>query len=214
MFNYAIAREQMVVQQIEGRGIRETAVLQAMRNVPREAFVQSAYREHAYDDTPLPIPNEQTISQPYVVALMLATLQPQPEYRVLEIGTGSGYAAALLGQIVQDVHTVERHSGLVDLARSRLMKLAYTNVHVHHGDGSQGWPEFAPYDGIVVAASGPHIPQPLKEQMAIGARLVMPVGEKRGKQQLICLIRHNRYDYELKKLGGVAFVPLVGENGW
>ncbi len=204
----------MVVQQIEGRGIQETAVLQAMRTVPREIFVMPAYCEQAYDDTPLPIPNQQTISQPYVVALMLSALQLQSEERVLEIGTGSGYAAALLSQIVKEVHTVERHPDLVKYARSRLAQLEYTNVHVHHGDGTLGWPEFAPYDGIVVAAGGPHIPESLKEQLAIGARLIMPVGPDQRKQQLICLTRRSKQNYELKKLGGVAFVPLVGESGW
>lgn len=207
-------RDQMVAHQIEGRGIHDEAILQAMRTVPREFFVMENYRKFAYDDTPLPIPEQQTISQPYVVALMIRALCLHSGDRVLEIGTGSGYAAALLGQIAAEVHTVERLRQLVNFARANLQKLEYANVFVHHGDGTRGWPASAPYDAIVVAAGGPDIPQSLKEQLVIGGRLVIPVGKSERRQHLICLTRLDELDYRRTNLGAVAFVPLIGEEGW
>lgn len=207
-------RERMVTQQIEGRGIHDVAILQAMRLVPREAFVTEAYQIYAYDDTPLPIPEKQTISQPYVVALMIRALRLSPNDSVLEIGTGSGYAAALIGQIAQEIHSVERHKKLASYARRRLALLEYDNVHVHLGDGTLGWPENAPYNGIIVAAGGPDVPASLKQQLVIGGRLVMPVGSSERRQHLICLTRESDAKYRRTDLGAVAFVPLIGEEGW
>jgi len=207
-------RDQMVARQIKGRGIYDEAILHAMSTVPREAFVMDKYRKYAYDDTPLPIAGKQTISQPYVVALMIRALQLESTDRVLEIGTGSGYAAALLGQICAQVHTVERLRQLVTFARQNLAILEYTNVFVHHGDGTLGWPEEAPYDGIIVAAGGPDVPNSLKKQLEIGGRLVMPVGSNERRQDLICLTRESENNFRRSNLGAVAFVPLIGEEGW
>lgn len=207
-------RERMVTYQIANRGVRAPAVLAAMRAVPRELFVPEAYRAYAYDDTPLPIPADQTISQPYVVAYMIAALELAPTDRVLEIGTGSGYAAALLSRIVREVYTVERHRVLADYARRRLVEAGYDNVQVHHGDGTLGWPEHAPYDGIIVAAGGPTVPLSLQQQMAIGGRLVMPVGRSRHQQHLVLLTRVSEDGYTDETLAPVAFVPLIGDEGW
>jgi protein-L-isoaspartate(D-aspartate) O-methyltransferase len=212
--DFAAQRERMVREQIEARGFYDQAVLKALRSVPREAFVLPAYRHFAYDDTPLPIPGQQTISQPYVVALMLRALRLKPENRVLEVGAGSGYAAALLSRIVREVYTVERLEVLVNYARQRLAELGYNNVTVRQGDGSRGWPEHAPYDGIVVAAGGPSVPASLKAQLAIGGRLVIPVGVSTRSQDLLLLLRHGEHEYEERNLGPVAFVPLIGDEGW
>lgn len=207
-------RQRMVATQIEGRGIHDRQILQAMRTVPREAFVMPNYRQHAYDDSPLPISGQQTISQPYVVALMIRALRLKPDDRVLEIGSGSGYAAALLAQIAAEVHTVERLRQLVDFSRQNLTSAGCTNVFVHHADGTLGWPDKAPYDAIIVAAGGPEIPLPLKQQLQIGGRLVMPVGGKERSQNLICLTREDEIDFRQSNLGAVAFVPLIGAEGW
>ncbi len=207
-------RQRMVAEQIAGRGIQDTAVIDAMLTVPREIFVMDAYQHYAYDDTPLPIPGRQTISQPYVVALMLAALELKPADRVLEIGTGSGYAAALLGQMVQEVYTVERIPELVRYARERLTLLAYDHVHVHEGDGTLGWPAEAPYDGIVVAAGGPSVPVSLRDQLVIGGRLIIPVGSSERRQYLVCVTREGEQEFSRRELGAVAFVPLIGSEGW
>jgi protein-L-isoaspartate(D-aspartate) O-methyltransferase len=207
-------RERMVERQIKGRGIRDPAILDAMREVPRERFVVKEYQASAYDDTPLPIPAEQTISQPYVVALMIRALRLRGEEKVLEVGSGSGYAAAILSRIVPEVHAVERHHELVDYARQRLAELGYDNVHVHHGDGTRGWPEAAPYDAIMVSASGPRVPDALRKQLVIGGRLVMPVGSSRGQQSLLRITRLSEDRFRDRNLGGVRFVPLIGEEGW
>lgn len=207
-------RERMVAEQVAGRGIVDPAVLAAMRQVPREAFVADKYRDFAYDDGPLPILEGQTISQPYVVALMIEALLLQPEDRVLEIGTGSGYAAAVLSRIVAEVYTVERIEALVTYAQQNLSRLEYDNVWVKQGDGTLGWPEHAPYNGIVVAAGGPKIPNPLKEQLAIGGRIVMPVGSEQRAQQLVRATRVSENDFDQERLGHVRFVPLIGEQGW
>lgn len=207
-------REKMVSQQIKERGIHDPAILDAMRHVPRDLFVSEPYRLHAYDDTPLPIPNKQTISQPYVVALMIDALRLTQMDTVLEIGTGSGYAAALLGLIVKEVHTVERHEELVDYAQERLKILGIENVFVHHGDGTLGWPANAPYQGIVVAAGGPDVPLSLREQLAVNGRLVIPVGQSERRQHLFCLYREDERDYRKTDMGAVAFVPLIGKEGW
>lgn len=207
-------REQMVARQIEGRGLRDPAILAAMREVPREAFVSERHRQFAYDDGPLPILEGQTISQPYVVALMIQMLYLKPEDRVLEIGTGSGYAAAILSRIASEVHTVERVESLVQYAQQNLAAVGYENVHVHHGDGTLGWPEYAPYNAIIVAAGGPQIPQALKDQLAVGGRLVMPVGSEQRAQRLVRLTRLDEDEYEQETLSHVRFVPLIGEQGW
>jgi protein-L-isoaspartate(D-aspartate) O-methyltransferase len=207
-------REQMVARQIEGRGLTDPAILAAMREVPREAFVSEKHRQFAYDDGPLPIPEGQTISQPYVVALMIQMLHLKPEDRVLEIGTGSGYAAAILSRIASEVHTVERMEALVEYARQNLAVVGYENVFVHQGDGTLGWPEHAPYDAIIVAAGGPDIPPALKDQLAVGGRLVMPVGSEQRAQRLVRLTRLEEDEFERENLSHVRFVPLIGEQGW
>jgi protein-L-isoaspartate(D-aspartate) O-methyltransferase len=203
----------MVQRQIARRGIRDERVLAALREVPREAFVSGELAEFAYDDTPLPIEAGQTISQPYIVALMIEALRPSPGDRVLEIGAGSGYAAAVLSRAVAEVFAVERHGELAELARSRLAALGYRNVEVRHGDGSLGWVEHAPYQGIVVAAGGPSIPRALLDQLAVGGCLVMPVGPSR-LQQLIRVTRTGDTEYVREDLSDVRFVPLIGEQGW
>lgn len=207
-------RKQMVERQIQRRGIREPALIAALREVPRERFVSEEYTASAYDDSALPIPAGQTISQPYVVALMIRALQLSADDRVLEVGSGSGYAAAVLSRIASEVYAVERHEELVTYARKRLADLGYDNVHVRHADGTMGWPEHAPFQGIMVSASGPRVPQPLREQLAIGGRLVMPIGKERGMQTLVRLTRTGEEQFQEKDLGGVRFVPLIGEQGW
>lgn len=207
-------RKRMVEQQIERRGIRNPAIVAALLEVPRERFVSDEYRASAYDDTALPIPAGQTISQPYVVALMIKALQISKGDRVLEVGSGSGYAAAVLSHIAGEVYAVERHEELVTYAQKRLGDLSYENVHVRHADGTMGWPEHAPYDGILVSASGPRVPQPLREQLAVGGRLVMPIGQARGMQTLVRLTRTGEDQFKEKDLGGVRFVPLIGKQGW
>jgi len=212
-YDFERQRAQMVAEQLKARGIGDTAVLNAMSQVPREHFVPSAYVEHAYRDGPIPILAHQTISQPYVVAYMFSTLSLQPADRVLEIGTGSGYAAAVLSRIVQEVFTVERHHALVEYARERLSDPAYDNVHILHGDGSLGWPEYAPYDAIVVAAGGPHVPPALQQQLAVDGRLIMPVGKRKG-QRLVLVRREGPEAFIRESLVTVRFVPLVGEEAW
>ncbi len=207
-------RLRMVANQLERRGVTDPAVLAAMREVPREAFVSEKHQEFAYDDGPLPILEGQTISQPYVVALMIETLELKPQDRVLEIGTGSGYAAAVISLIAAEVYTVERFEALVDYARANLAVTGYQNVHLRHGDGTLGWPEHAPYDAIIAAAGGPSIPPALKEQLALGGRLVMPVGSAQRAQQLVKLVRLPDGKFKERKLSHVRFVPLIGEQGW
>jgi protein-L-isoaspartate(D-aspartate) O-methyltransferase len=207
-------REAMVAGQLVARGIHDDAVLDAMRTVPREAFLPEDMVEFAYRDSPLPIAEGQTISQPYIVALMAETLQLEPSDRVLEIGTGSGYAAAILSRIASDVYTIERHAALAEGARTVLEELDYDNVHVRHADGTRGWPEGAPYDAIVVAAGGPRVPHTLRDQLAIGGRLVMPVGSVPRLQELVRVTRTSESEYRRERLGGVQFVPLIGAEGW
>jgi protein-L-isoaspartate(D-aspartate) O-methyltransferase len=204
----------MVVEQIAGRGVTDPVILAAFAAVPRERFVAAQYRHLAYRDGPLPTEAGQTISQPYVVALMLSALRLRPTDRVLEIGTGSGYAAALLSRMVAEVYTIERHGGLARSAAALLTELGYDNVQVSHGDGSLGWPERAPYDGIIVAAGSPGVPQALKEQLVVGGRLVIPVGRLKYWQRLVRVTRQSESDYSLHRMGRVRFVPLVGKQGW
>jgi protein-L-isoaspartate(D-aspartate) O-methyltransferase len=206
-------RERMV-ELIVRRGVRDPAVLAAMRKVPREHFVAGDRAHRAYDDTPLPIGEGQTISQPYIVAAMTEALRLRPRDRVLEIGTGSGYAAAVLAVIAAEVYTVERLERLAESARRRLEELGFANVHVRHGDGSLGWPEHAPYDAIVVTAGGPDVPHSLLRQMAVGGRLVMPVGPTTRSQRLVRVVRTGEETYDRERLEDVAFVPLIGAEGW
>jgi protein-L-isoaspartate(D-aspartate) O-methyltransferase len=207
------AREKMVRTQIVARGLRDRAVLEAMRTVPREAFLPPELEEFAYDDTPLPIESRQTISQPYIVALMTEALELRGSERVLEIGTGSGYAAAILGRVAREVYTVERHEELASLAVRRLRTLGFHNVSVLHGDGTLGWPQHAPFDAIVVAAGGPKVPRALLEQLAVGGRLVIPVGEE-DSQKLLRVTRQADGRFVEEDLGDVRFVPLIGAEGW
>ena len=207
-------RRRMVETQIERRGIRDERVLAAMRSVPRDAFVGESLRREAYDDTPLPIEEGQTISQPYIVALMLEAARLAPGDRMLEIGAGSGYASAVASRLVAHVDAIERHPRLAALARERLARLGYANVDVRAADGSGGWPAGAPYDAIVVAAAGPRVPAPLREQLAIGGRLVLPVESGARAQRLVLVTRSAADAWHEDDLGGVMFVPLVGEQGW
>jgi protein-L-isoaspartate(D-aspartate) O-methyltransferase len=206
-------REEMVERQIARRGVRSEPVLRAMRRVPRHAFVPDSSQAAAYDDSPLPIGTGQTISQPYIVAYMTELLELESDDRVLEIGTGSGYAAAVLAEIVDEVFTVERHANLAETARKRFTDLGYENVHVREGDGTKGWPEAGPFDAIIVAAGGPQVPESLKHQLAQGGRLVIPVGSSYS-QQLLRIRRVGEEEWKTEMLSGVRFVPLVGEEGW
>ena len=208
------ARRRMVEAQIARRGVRDPAVLAAMAEVPREEFVPAHRAGDAYGDAPLPIGEGQTISQPYIVALMTEALRLTRGDRVLEIGTGSGYAAAVLSEIAAEVYTIERLAPLADSARHRLADLGYDTVHVQCGDGTLGWPEHAPYDAIVATAGGPEVPNALLEQLAIGGRLVMPVGASPHEQHLVRVVRKTADDYDHEDLGAVAFVPLIGAQGW
>ena len=212
--DFARLRDEMVEKAVFRRGVRSELVLNAMRAVPREAFLPDQLREFAYQDSPLPIEEGQTISQPYIVAFMTEALALQGGERILEIGAGSGYAAAVLSRIAGDVYTVERIGQLAEKAASTLADLGYHNVHVRHEDGTKGWPEHAPYDGIVVAAGGPEIPESLKEQLKIGGRLVIPVGRDPRVQELVRVTRISENRYDREDLADVRFVPLTGEEGW
>jgi len=207
-------REQMIEHQLIARGLRDQTVLNAVGAVQREEFIPSDLVEFAYSDSPLPIAASQTISQPYIVALMTAALELKPDERVLEVGTGSGYAAAVLSEIAKEVYTIERHKILANTARKRLERLDYKNILVLHGDGTLGWPEYAPFDAIVVTAGGPDVPETLKRQMAIGGRLVIPVGAFLHVQQLLRIRRISEDEYKEEDLGSVRFVPLIGVAGW
>jgi protein-L-isoaspartate(D-aspartate) O-methyltransferase len=202
----------MIAEQLRRRNIRDERVLQAMAAVRRHRFVPDALYEQAYSDNALPIAEQQTISQPFIVALTAEALMLQGNERLLEIGTGSGYAAAVLSLLVHEVWTMERFRSLAETAAARLHAEGFTNVHVGIGDGTGGWPEHAPYDAIAVAAAGPHIPQSLVDQLAVGGRLVIPVGS-REEQQLVRVVR-TAQGLRQDRLGPVRFVPLVGQDGW
>jgi protein-L-isoaspartate(D-aspartate) O-methyltransferase len=210
----AAARERMVERQLRGRGVRDEAVLTAMNDVPREAFVAPSFAEAAYEDTPLPIAVGQTISQPYVVGLMIEALELQANDVALEVGSGSGYAAAVMSRICRQVYGVERHAELVEASRRALAELGYENVEIIHADGTLGLPERAPFDAILVSAGGPAIPSALREQLAVGGRMIIPVGEATNIQRLVRAKRTSDTDWPEDDLGPVAFVPLVGEQGW
>ena len=209
--DFTALRDQMVEHQIAARGVRDPAVLAAMRSVPREAFVSLESAFQAYADRPLPIGEGQTISQPYVVALMCEVLRLGGGERVLDIGTGSGYAAAVLSRIAAEVYTVERHQSLLQVACERFHTLSYRNIHSRRGDGTLGWPEHAPFAGIMVAAGVSRIPPALYEQLALGGRLVIPVETDAHRQILICDTKRSNDRFERENLGGVRFVPLIDD---
>lgn len=210
--SYTAARNKMVKDQLTWRGIQDKRVLDAMRATPRHHFVPSEYTHLAYDDCPLPIGQGQTISQPYIVALMTELLSLQGDENVLEVGAGSGYQAAILAQLCRQVHTIERHPELANQARARLAALNLANVQVHTGDGSLGLPDYAPFQAILVTAAAPHTPPPLLEQLDEGGRLVLPVGS-RGVQTLEIYTRQGDKTQRRSHIP-VAFVPLRGEHGW
>src|SRR5712691_8974870 len=211
---FAEQRHRMVETQLLGRGMRDQAVLTAMRTVPREAFVPAELRAWAYEDMPLPIGDRQTISQPYIVASMTAALQLSPDDRVLEIGTGSGYAAAVLSGLAKTVYTVERLETRVRHACQCLRRLGYRTVCLRHADGTLGWPEYAPYQEIVVTAGGPTLPAALQDQLALGGRLVIPMGAHQRRQQLLRVTREGETTFRQEAFGVVGFVPLIGAQGW
>jgi len=212
--DFARLRREMVDKHIRARGVRSEPVLAAMAKVPREAFLPGELHEFAYEDSALPIAAEQTISQPYIVALMLDALALEGGERVLEIGTGSGYAAAVLAEIAGEVFTVERIGQLAEKSAAVLSGLGYGNVHVMHGDGTRGWPDHAPYDAIVVAAGGPAVPEALRKQLKVGGRLVIPVGEDQRAQELVRVTRISEDEYKTEDLADVRFVPLLGQHGF
>lgn len=212
MDEYQAERLHMVAEQIAQRGVRDPRLLAAIQAVPRHCFVPPDHLTWAYADGPLPIGFGQTISQPYIVALMTDALQLTGSERVLEVGTGSGYQAAVLGQMAAQVHTVEFIPELAAQAEKVLKELGYTNIQVHSGDGSLGWPEAAPYNAILVTAAAPRVPQPLLEQLAESGRLVLPVGSQGFQQLEIWERRGGKYEYEPGI--PVAFVPMRGVHGW
>jgi len=215
MDRYVKQRMRMVDSQIKSRGIREPRLLKAMETIPRHLFVDEALRDQAYNDNPLPIDERQTISQPYIVALMTEALELKGSEKVLEIGTGSGYQTAILADLAERVFSIERIASLANGARKLLDSLNYFNVAIRVGDGSYGWKEESPYDAIIVTAGAPNIPKILVEQLAVGGRLVMPIGS-RHSQVLIKLTRQSDDINDLKKedLGGCRFVDLIGDHGW
>ncbi|NPV59181.1 MAG: protein-L-isoaspartate(D-aspartate) O-methyltransferase [Actinobacteria bacterium] len=209
---YTKARKAMVRQQIAARGVDDPRVLEAMSKVPRHLFVPAHLADRAYDDSPLPIGEGQTISQPYMVAWMTELLRLEKDSRVLEIGTGSGYQAAVLCELAREVFTIEKIPELAREAERRLSSLGYRNFRVRVGDGTLGWPEEAPFDGIIVTAGAPSVPQPLTEQLAEGGRLVIPVGP--SGMQMLTVIERRGGGFTHSEEGSCVFVPLVGEHGW
>ena len=214
MTDFTAEREAMVERQLRRRGITEPHILDAFRAVPREAFISDEYAHLAYGDHPLPIEAGQTISQPYIVALMIQAAGVTPGDKVLEIGSGSGYAAAVISRIAGRVIGIERQHDLVEVSRERLARLGYSNVEIIEGDGSKGAPTEAPFDAILAAASGSHVPQPLVDQLAPGGRLVMPIGGAGWVQKLVKVTKAEDGSLQQSDLGGVRFVPLIGEEGW
>jgi protein-L-isoaspartate(D-aspartate) O-methyltransferase len=214
MTDYAAEREAMVERQLRRRGITEQHIVDAFLEVPREAFVSPDYADLAYGDHPLPIEAGQTISQPYIVALTIQAAQIGPGDKVLEVGAGSGYAAAVISRIAAEVVAIERQHDLVEVARGRLDRLGYDNVTIVEGDGTRGCPDRAPFDAIVAAASGSHVPKAFVEQLSKGGRIVMPVGDPGWVQELIKVTRGAGGELIQENLGGVRFVPLIGEEGW
>jgi protein-L-isoaspartate(D-aspartate) O-methyltransferase len=211
--NFEAARELMVEEQLRGRGIRDERVLMAMRKIPRHLFVAATVRDRAYEDSPLPIDAEQTISQPYIVALMVEILELRGQEKVLEIGTGSGYQTAILAELAAEVYSIERIPALAEQAKTRLRDLGYgERVHIRVGDGGQGWMEEAPFDGIVVAAATREVPRPLVEQLSPTGALVLPLGEL--DLQGLARIRRGKQGLQVDYFGECRFVKLVGPYGW
>ena len=209
---YILARKRMVEEQVAARGVKDPRLLAALDFVPRHCFVPPDDLAWAYSDSPLPIGQGQTISQPYIVALMTELLELEPTDRVLEVGTGSGYQAAVLGELAAEVHTVEVIPELARRAEKTLTGLGYTHIHVHIGDGSPGWPEAAPYNRILVAAAAPEVPQPLLDQLAEGGRLVIPVGSRSVQQLEVWQRTGDAFNRQVNL--AVCFVPLRGQFGW
>lgn len=212
--DFAAEREAMVERQIASRGITDPKILEAFRAVPREEFLSEEYRDVAYGDHPLPIEAGQTISQPYIVALMIKAAEVKPGDKVLEVGAGSGYAAAVISRIASEVIAIERQSELVEVASERMRRLGYDNVRIVEGDGTRGWPDDAPFDAILAAASGSHVPPPWVEQLAERGRIVMPVGDPGWVQKLVKVTKGPAGNLITEDLGAVRFVPLIGEEGW
>jgi protein-L-isoaspartate(D-aspartate) O-methyltransferase len=204
-------RERMVERQLRARGVEDERVLDAFREVPREVFVAAGLEESAYTDAPLPIGESQTISQPFVVGLMVEALRIRPDDRVLEVGAGSGYAAAILSRLASEVYAIERHPSLAREARERIEQLGYENVKLRAGDGTLGWPEAAPFDAILVSAGGPDVPPALLDQLAPGGRMVIPVGTSR-EQELVRITKSADGRLRTESLGPVVFVPLIRER--
>jgi protein-L-isoaspartate(D-aspartate) O-methyltransferase len=209
---FAAVRSRMVDQQIRVRGVLDPRVLAALRRVPRHLFVPEHLWDQAYNDYPLPIGEDQTISQPYIVALMTELLELQPTDRVLEIGTGSGYQAAILAELAATVFSIDRVGGLAHQAKAMLYSLGYKNIQIRVGDGTLGWPEEMPFDAIIVTAGAPKVPRPLTEQLALGGRLVIPVGDV-WSQTLTC-VRQTKEGLKFEYHGGCRFVRLIGKYGW
>ncbi len=207
---YAQKRKEMIEHDIKGRGIKDRGVLEAMGKIPRQRFVDKSLMKQAYADHPLPIGEGQTISQPYVVALMTEALQLKPTDKVLEIGTGSGYQAAVLAEIVNEVYSIEIRKPLADMATKRLEDLGYQNVHVKYADGYFGWKEYAPFDAIIITAAANHIPPPLIKQLNEGGRLILPLGSTHYYQTLTLVIKR-KGDVDVEQMGAVSFVPMIGE---
>ena len=214
MSDFTTLRQRMIDRQIAGRGLDNPALLAAFRSVPREEFIAGNYASYAYQDSPLPIESGQTISQPYIVALTIDAAGIKPGDKVLEVGAGSGYAAAVIGRIAGQVIAVERHHELVELAQERMRRLGYDNVRVVEGDGTLGWPEEAPYDAIVAAASGSHVPQSWIAQLKPGGRIVVPLGDPGSVQSLVKVTKDEEGTLHREDLGGVRFVPLIGQEGF
>src|SRR5688572_31078919 len=214
MSDFATLRERMIDRQIAARGLHEPRLLDAFRAVPREEFISGNYADHAYADSPLPIESGQTISQPYIVALTIDAAGIRSGDKVLEIGAGSGYAAAVIGQIAKEVIAIERHHELVELAQQRMRRLGYDNIRIVEGDGTLGWPEEAPFDAIVAAASGSHVPQSWIAQLKPGGRIVIPIGGPASAQSLVKVTKQEDGKLHREDLGGVRFVPLIGQEGF
>ena len=214
MTDFAAEREAMVERQLKRRGITEQRILDAFLAVPRDEFVSREHAHLAYGDHPLPIEAGQTISQPYIVALMIQAAEIGPGDTVLEVGAGSGYAAAVISRIAAKVIGIERQHDLVGVSRDRLRRLGFSNAEIFEGDGTRGWPTEAPYEAILAAASGSHVPPSLVAQLAPGGRLVMPIGDPGWVQELVKVTKQDDGILCQQNLGGVRFVPLIGEEGW
>lgn len=212
--DYADYRKIMVEEQLKTRRINNKNILKAMLEVPRHKFVPTKYLDYAYQDSALPIEEGQTISQPYIVAKMIQALKPEEDDKILEIGTGSGYATAVLSRISRQVYTIERHEVLAAQAQARYKELDYENIEIKIDDGTKGWQDKAPFDKILVSAGAPAIPEPLPSQLKLGGLLVIPVGKEKQLQKLIRLTKSSKNNYKIEELESVRFVPLIGEKGW